>query len=206
MPGECAILRVKKNKRQGFFMKQKIYETSIALFEKAGFSNTSIQDIVNCLGVTKGTFYYYFQSKEQLLMNIHLDYMERLLTQQHEILRNETLDNRAKVYELVYMLLRNIETQGTNARVFFREMRHLNKENLEFIKGKRDQIRTGMTDVIKAGIKEGEFRKDLNPEIVALGILGACNWSYNWFNPEGEFSDQEVARIYIDMILHGIET
>ncbi len=51
-------------------MKEKIIEKAIELFEKKGFSTTSIQDIVDELGVTKGSFYYYFSSKEQLLMDI----------------------------------------------------------------------------------------------------------------------------------------
>lgn len=55
-------------------MKDKIVEQSVLLFEKEGFSHTSIQDIVDELGVTKGTFYYYFSSKEQLLMEIQDDY------------------------------------------------------------------------------------------------------------------------------------
>ena len=46
-------------------MKQKIKNTSISLFEQKGFAETSIQDIVDSLGVTKGTFYYYFASKEE---------------------------------------------------------------------------------------------------------------------------------------------
>lgn len=41
-------------------MKEKIIEVSIDLFGKHGFTETSIQDIVDGLGVTKGTFYYYF--------------------------------------------------------------------------------------------------------------------------------------------------
>lgn len=60
-------------------MKAKITEHSIRLFEQKGFTETSIQDIVDSIGVTKGTFYYYFSSKEQLLMDIHMDYITKLL-------------------------------------------------------------------------------------------------------------------------------
>ena len=38
-------------------MKEKITEQSVKLFQEKGFSETSIQDIVDLLGVTKGTFY-----------------------------------------------------------------------------------------------------------------------------------------------------
>ena len=47
-------------------MKGKITQVSIQLFEQKDFSETSIQDICDGPGVTKGTFYYYFTSKEEL--------------------------------------------------------------------------------------------------------------------------------------------
>ena len=37
------------------------------LFEEKGFENTSVDDIATRLGVAKGLFYYYFESKEKLL-------------------------------------------------------------------------------------------------------------------------------------------
>src|SRR5699024_11597620 len=66
-------------------IKEEITKHSIQLFEKKGFSQTSIQDIVDVLDVTKGTFYYYFSSKEQLLMDIHLQYIDNLLSRQQMI-------------------------------------------------------------------------------------------------------------------------
>ena len=54
-------------------VKEKITEQSIRLFEKKGFSETSIQDIVDSLGVTKGTFYYYFSGSNSLIFgNNHI--------------------------------------------------------------------------------------------------------------------------------------
>lgn len=62
--------------------KQQIIATAITLFEKKGYAETSVQDIVNALGATKGTFYYYFTSKNELLKRIHLEFIEELLIKQ----------------------------------------------------------------------------------------------------------------------------
>lgn len=40
--------------------------------------------------------------------------------------------------------------------------------------------------------------------MIALAILGVTNWSYNWFNPEGEVSVEELAEKYVDFVLYGI--
>ncbi|MEQ6375652.1 TetR/AcrR family transcriptional regulator [Bacillaceae bacterium S4-13-56] len=186
-------------------MKERMLQTCIQLFEEKGFSETSIQDIVEAEGVTKGTFYYYFSSKEEVLMTIHRLYIDTLLEQQAVILSNPSLTNGEKLRQLIGMLVSNIAPHGDSARVFFRELRHLSAEHLEEVRPKRDRVRKGMQKVIEAGVSAGEFRSDLDPSIVTLGILGACNWTYQWFNPYGRVSADEVADTYMKMIGEGIE-
>lgn len=184
-------------------MKSKIKQQSISLFERKGFSETSIQDIVEALGVTKGTFYYYFQSKEQLLMEIHSTYIDDLLGRQKEIGSMPT-SNKAKLEEIIHLLIGDIQNHGPSGRVFFREMRHLGEGNAEDVKRKREEFRLSIEKLIVQGIETGEFRKTLQPDMTAFAILGVTNWSYQWFNPTGEISARRLADIYGDLILNGI--
>lgn len=184
-------------------MKGKLTQQSILLFERKGFSETSIQDIVESLGVTKGTFYYYFNSKEQLLMAIHLGYIDDLLQRQEEILK-QNVASRKKVEQMIGLLINDIEQYGPSGRVFFREMRHLTDENADEVKGKREQFRKNIELLIRDGMIGQEFRQDLQPGIVAFTILGVTNWSYQWFNPAGEISAEDLSGIYSDVILNGI--
>lgn len=186
-------------------MKEQITEQSILLFEKKGFSETSIQDIVDSLGVTKGTFYYYFSSKEELLMDIHISYIDDLNERQEKILDDQTKNCKEKLYEIVLMLISHIDVKGPSARVFFREMRNLSEEHLSEIIPKRDKFRLNLQGLLEEGKEKGEFKQELQSDIVAFGILGITNWSYQWFNPGGKTTDQEVTKIFVDMILQGIE-
>ncbi|UJL45499.1 TetR family transcriptional regulator [Virgibacillus sp. NKC19-16] len=184
-------------------MKEQITKQSIVFFEDKGFSETSIQDIVNALGVTKGTFYYYFSSKEQLLMDIHQDYITNLLERQNRII-NRASTQKEKLTEIIRLLITDIAEKGPSARVYFREMRHLAHENIATIKQKREQFRLNIENVVQVGIAEREFHADLRADMIAFGILGVTNWSYNWFNPDGEVSPEALTKIYADMILTGI--
>jgi TetR/AcrR family transcriptional regulator, cholesterol catabolism regulator len=184
-------------------MKAELIKQSINLFVEKGFSATSIQDIVDTIGVTKGSFYYHFKSKEALLMDIHLRYIDDLLHKQRTILETEET-SRDKLVKVVELLIHDIEKQGAIGRVYYREIRHLSPENAATIRAKRAEFRENIEGILEEGLKSGEFRESLQPKMIAFAILGVTNWSYQWFNPEGALSVNELADMYTDFILNGI--
>ncbi|MTH55337.1 TetR family transcriptional regulator [Bacillus mangrovi] len=186
-------------------MKEQIRQISIQLFAEKGFKETSIQDIVNALDVTKGTFYYYFTSKEQLLMDIHLSYIDALLEKQKAILNDGNRSSREKLYDVIFLLIHDIEKEGLSAKVYFREMRNLSEPHFSKIAEKREQFRKQIEAILVEGMEKQEFRKDLPVDIVALGVLGMANWSYFWFNPEGRESDRAVSDIFMKLLLEGLK-
>ena len=184
-------------------MREMIASHSIKLFEQKGFSETSIQDIANSIGITKGTFYYYYASKENLLMEIHLHYICDLLEKQRAIL--QTVKGFSKqLSEIVALIVYDMKFRKAQGQIYLREMRHLTNEHAETIKEKREEFRLNVAKVIAEGIQAGEFQAHLSPGITSLAILGVTNWSYQWFNPAGELSVEELADRYIDIILHGV--
>jgi AcrR family transcriptional regulator len=185
-------------------MKDMIMETGIQLFGEKGFKETSIQDLMDELKVTKGTFYYYYKSKEELLKDIHLQYINRLVQHQESIINDESLNCEQKLYQIIYSLIHDIKKEGLTAKVFFREMRHLSDENLDVIVSKRDKFRLNIQSIVEEGIAAGEFRADLPADIVTFGILGIANWSYFWFQPDGEKTDEQVSKIFHEILVQGM--
>ncbi|QCR32672.1 TetR/AcrR family transcriptional regulator [Lysinibacillus sp. SGAir0095] len=187
-------------------MRGRIIKESIDLFDKKGFSKTSIQDIVDTIGVTKGTFYYYFKSKQELLRDIHLNYIKELLKEQEIILRDEYISFEEKMQKLIYLIIKNIRVHGKSARVFNREVRHLDEEQVKSVNVYRKEFRFNLQKLIEEGIEKGEFREHLRSDIVIFGILGMVNRSYNWYKPDGEVTEEELVSIYMDLILNGIKS
>lgn len=83
-PGKRQI-RSDKNKKL-------IYTCAIRLFREHGYQNVSVEDIVEASGMSVGTFYHYFKSKDELpvlfletdLQNSFDEYEERVLIPNHE--------------------------------------------------------------------------------------------------------------------------
>lgn len=186
-------------------MKDKIIAISIPLFDEKGYSETSIQDIVDQLGVTKGTFYYYYNTKQKLLRDIILSYMEKLLNDQEKILTKNTLSNKEKLFEIMYMIINNIRSSKQSARIFTREMRHIKEKHLDEIKNRRRQFKHNLQKILEAGIEAGEFRSNIKTEILSLGILGIINWTYYWYDPDGAISEKELTEIFMNLITDGIK-
>ncbi|MDQ0269778.1 TetR/AcrR family transcriptional regulator [Cytobacillus purgationiresistens] len=185
-------------------MKQKILKESIDLFDAKGFKETSIQDIVDKIGVTKGTFYYYFDSKQEVLRDIHLAYLEGLLEEQQVIYKDNQSTYKDKLFKVIYLINSKIETKGKDARIVFREMRHLNENHVNQIKQKRKEFRIIFEQILDEGKKAEEFKDNIRTDILAFAILGMLNRNYYWFKPDGEISDYELSELYMEMILSGI--
>ncbi|WP_431800627.1 TetR/AcrR family transcriptional regulator [Halobacillus andaensis] len=185
--------------------KDKMIDTCIALFGRKGFRETSIQDIVDANGMTKGTFYYYFKSKEDVLVYIHDTFISDLLTKQEKINRNIEWSSREKLYAVVEMMIENIAEGADSAMVFFREIRNLSDKKTGEILPKREQFQKNIQSIIEEGINRGEFRGDLRADMLSYAILGIANWSYFWYEPDGEVKEKELTDIYMNIILQGIE-
>src|SRR5437868_173166 len=60
--------------------KEIILEAAIRLFGEHGYDGTGVQQIVDAASVTKGAFYYNFESKSALLRHIHHRFLDHMLT------------------------------------------------------------------------------------------------------------------------------
>ena len=84
-------------------------------------------------------------------------------------------------------------------------MRHLADAHIHQVNLYRRKFRANFQKLISEGIEAKEFRNDLKTDIVTFGILGMVNRSYNWFNPAGEISEEELTNIYLELIVNGIK-
>lgn len=186
-------------------MKEELIRQSIQLFDEKGFTNTSIQQITDALHVTKGTFYYYFTSKEQLLYMIHLHYIDGLLTRQQAIMKQKQTALE-KLSSMITLIVDDMNEFQLEARVFFREMKHLSAQHSDEIKEKRKQFRQGIQSVIEEGQQHREISTTIKADLAAFAVLGMTNYCYEWYKQSGTMSTSELAVQYVEMILKGMMT
>ena len=86
---------------------QKILEVSYRLFREKGYDHTTIQDIVDALGMSKGAIYHHFKSKEEILDRINDRYYDEV-----NWFRDIRLDPELTGLEKLREVLRNLFTDS----------------------------------------------------------------------------------------------
>lgn len=80
-----------KTVKEGEVRKQEILLVARELFVTKGYEQTSVNDILKIVDIAKGTFYYYFASKEEVLAAIILDIVEEGAKRAERILKDKSL-------------------------------------------------------------------------------------------------------------------
>ena len=80
-----------KTIKEGEVRRREILVAARELFIRKGYEQTSVNDILKIVDIAKGTFYYYFISKEEVLEEIILDIVEEGARRAEEILRDKSI-------------------------------------------------------------------------------------------------------------------
>src|ERR1051325_9842547 len=70
--------------------RDRILEAAIKVFAAEGFYNAKVSQIAHAAGVADGTIYLYFKSKDDLLINLFEDRMERVNANLREAIQTES--------------------------------------------------------------------------------------------------------------------
>jgi AcrR family transcriptional regulator len=74
-----------------------IIQTAERLFSEKGYSNTSIESIIKEMNVAKGTFYYYFKSKEEVLQAVVDHTLDQVVAMVEQVANDESMDALTKM-------------------------------------------------------------------------------------------------------------
>jgi AcrR family transcriptional regulator len=183
---------------------QLLLAAAVKLFSANGYEQTSLQEIAQEAGLTKGALYYHFKNKEDVLLRVHDDMIEQIIAESRPVL-DAGLAPADALRELIHVHMRAIETRGDAIRVFLRERRGFSAANWRDIKERRDEIETMFVEVIAAGQRAGQFGLTADPRLLAFGVLGMICWATEWFRPNRRPA-AEIAEIFADMALSGLST
>ncbi|MDF2787012.1 MAG: transcriptional regulator [Neobacillus sp.] len=100
--------------------KQLIMEKAIELFAKQGFEATSVQQITEHCGISKGAFYLSFKSKDELIIEI-IDHFMIQFTSEIDYLVRNTKDGENLLYKFYYAIFDSFQKHSDFGKILIKE-------------------------------------------------------------------------------------
>ena len=176
--------------KKGERRKQELLKIAYRMFIEKGYENTSIDEIIAEAGIAKGTYYYYFESKEATLEAVIDMMIEEEVGRAKEVLA-ASLPVPRKLVSVIYSL-RPVQDEQVIVKVIDA------KENIVMHEKVNRRIVEAavplLTEVVREGISQGIFScTNIEERIKMLLIL-----SQHMFD-DGIFTDRDV-EVYVDMV------
>lgn len=177
---------------------ERIQHIAAKLFADRGFKAVGVAEIGDAVRLGRGALYYYIKSKEELLFNIVVRYIEDLVIFGQAALHSEN-DPRERIRLLSHYLMRVIAQNLAEMTVCFREADALTGQRHKIISDLHQQYQDIWCKTFKDGENQGSFKT--LPLVAIKGILGMYFYSFLWLKPNGKHSSDEIAEIFSDMVL-----
>ncbi|BDH67389.1 TetR/AcrR family transcriptional regulator [Streptomyces albidoflavus] len=182
---------------------RRLLAAATRLFADQGYDRTSVQEIVEAAGVTKGALYHYFGSKEDLLQEVYA----RLLRLQQERLdmyagSQEPVEERlrAAAADVVVTTIENLD----DASIFFRSMHQLSPEKNKQVRAERRRYHERFRALVEEGQRAGVFTRDIPADLVVDYHFGSVHHLSTWYRPDGPLTPQQVATHLADLLLRAL--
>ncbi len=139
--------------------KQEFLSAALELFYEKGYDGTTIHDIIEKMGVSKGAFYHYFKSKEEVIIEIARDYVHRILSLMKRIASRDDINSVDKLNEMFYevnLSKRREEQRRYKMKGIFDDEKNLKLERKISNAVFQDAVAV-FQEIFEQGIREGSF-------------------------------------------------
>ncbi len=156
--------------------KEKILKGAEKLFHKYGVRSISMDDIARHLSVSKKTLYQYFADKDELVTMVSQAHMNQKKLEYDEI--TERSENAIDELHKIAVVLKR-EMEEMNPTLLFDIQKFHPKAWNVWEEYKRDFIHSSVVRNLQQGIKDGHFRPEINPQIIASMRLASIEMCFD---------------------------
>jgi AcrR family transcriptional regulator len=152
--------------------RRRLFDAAVELIGTRGYDDTSVDDIVEQAGMAKGTVYYHFAGKAELVDAVIRDRSNDLLSEFARIEQQHPHDPSEAITLLVGALLRFLMREPAYSRLLLSEMWRDDRPWYSTLKDTRRDAVNSICRVVHSGVESGEFRTDIDPEFAGYALFG----------------------------------
>ncbi len=160
-------------------LKEDILDKALEMFSEIGFKKTSINKIVQSLDVSKGAFYHYFESKDELIRELVNRYVDTVVSFPNEIINHPQLSAMEKLNKLIEAFV-TYKTVNVEMRQKYRGLAN-KTDNYEI----REMIYADIVEkatvpyvkIFEQGIEEGVFDMDFPKQTAQVWLMSVLSFN-----------------------------
>ena len=187
--------------------RREIEDVASSLFQKHGYSGTSVRDIARALDIQGASLYAHVASKQDVLWSIVDRTAGRFEAAAETALADAVRDGQAgpgaRLGALVRAHVAVVAEDVGRASVFVHEWRSLEPDRRAETLRRRDAYERRFREVIAEGIEAGAFAPT-DPTVAAAYVLTALNGLIAWYRPDGRLDAATVADAFVELSLRAV--
>lgn len=185
-----------------------LLSAALTLFITQGYHATTVEEIAQTAGLTKGAVYFYFKSKANVLRAL-LDRTEELTVEPtlaamddagseprdrlNAFIRTQSVIGAEKTEYMLLAILMSAEFNGSG------------DETEDRLIGLMARMETALRETVKAGQKDGSFRKGIGADELASVIMATNKGCYvEWYMRGRDLNGYDFARAFRDFVIDGV--
>lgn len=180
-------------------IREDLVEAAVAVFREKGYERATVREIADRAGMGVSALYFHIRSKEELCLAAVEPVLETGAAWMEELAG----DALPPLDKLRRAIRRSIEIYGAHPEVviylqdFFPVVERLRPDL-------SSRTKLAWTEIVRQVLAEEGREDELDPKLVAYGILGMFSWMHRWYRPEGQAGAAEIGDLYASLLIDGL--
>jgi AcrR family transcriptional regulator len=180
-----------------------ILATAREMFARKGIRSTTVREIADAVGVLSGSLYHYFDSKDRMVEEILMGFLDAIRAQYTEVVaRNEGAAQSLR--DLVFASLEVARDQPDATAIYQNELQYL-RETPRFkdVQTAAAEVQEVWLGILERGVADGSFRDDIAPRVFHRLIRDAVWLSGRGHRSDGGYTIGQLADAITSIFLDG---
>lgn len=195
-------------KAQAENTRRKICKVAEEIFKTKSYEEVSVDQIVKESGVSKGTFYVHFTSKDSLIAELITNYVNSVDTdyQAHLDTLPKNFNATKRLLSLIEKITDILINQiGYNRMIAVYKVQFAKQVDTQNLQGYQRELYNIFSSELEKGFKSGEFKSDLPLDVLTKHfVMSIRGISQEWCIRYPDFNYKEVALEHFKILLSGI--
>ena len=179
-----------------------ILAAAAGLFAKQGYGRTSITDLADACGQSRGALYHYFDSKEAILFAILDAHVRRMIADVDAATAREN-DMPKRFHAAISAIVLLNAKSSSEQRLILHDLAFLGEDDQQRIKSLERKLVETVAGLLEKLDKHGKIVKS-NRKVYTMLLFGMLNYSHTWYQPTRGIPPAEFADMIVNQFLGGL--